>query len=101
MFTITVIFLDWLDSTAFKMSQTHLKSKHLSNTFAITVSIGYTHFLKACLTLSELYTQMKKHTHNGQNPSLHLQNETLHSKQCFFFQMLPQFVFTCPLFFQT
>ena len=33
-------------------------------------SIVYTHFLKACLILSELYTQIKKHTHNGQNPSI-------------------------------
>ena len=46
--------------------------------------IVYTHFLKACLILSELYTQIKKHTHNGQNPSILLQNETLHSKQCYF-----------------
>ncbi len=27
----------------------------------------------------------KKNTHNGQNPSIFLQNETLHSKQCYFF----------------
>ena len=48
-------------------------------------SIVYTHFLKACLIFSELYTQMQKNTHNGQNPSILLQNETLHSKQCYFF----------------
>ena len=55
-------------------------------------SIVYTHFLKACLMLSELYTQIKKHTHNGQNPSILLQNETLHSKQCYFFSKV-YFVF--------
>lgn len=44
--------------------------------------IVYTHLLKACLILSELYTQIKKHTHNVQNSSILLQNETLHSKQC-------------------
>ncbi len=48
-------------------------------------SIVYTHFLKACLIFSELYTQIQKNTHNGQNPSILLQNETLHSKQCYFF----------------
>ena len=36
--------------------------------------IVYTHFLKACLMFSELYTQIQNYTHNGQNLSLLLQN---------------------------
>ena len=39
-------------------------------------SIVYTHFLKAYLVLSERDTQIKKHTHIGQHPSIVLQNES-------------------------
>ncbi len=53
----------------------------------------FTVFLNCLHTFSEsmphilrtLYTQIQKNTHNGQNPSILLQNETLHSKQCYFF----------------
>ncbi len=53
-----------------------------------------------CYSFSQLFTHIfwkhasysqnsthksKKNTHNGQNPSILLQNETLHSKQCYFF----------------
>jgi len=35
--------------------------------------------------LRTLHTNQKTHTHNWQNPSILLQNETLHSKQCYLF----------------
>ena len=52
---------------------------------AYSFSPLFTHIFWKHASCSQKATQIKKHTHIGQHPSILLQDESWHSKQCYFF----------------